>query len=59
MVYTKTGIGLGGWIWRVCNEAEAAENSALVSKERQDDIPVRHESQQVFDPVIASSSSNL
>jgi hypothetical protein len=38
----------------VCNEAEAAENSAIF-KERQDDIPVRQESQQVFDPVIAST----
>lgn len=52
MVYAKARTELGGWIWRVCKEAEAAENSAICSKERQDDIPVRQESQQVFDAVI-------
>lgn len=41
----KVGTAHGGWIWRVCNEAEAAEFSPFI-QERQDDIPVWQESQQ-------------
>ena len=36
----------------MCDEAEAAENSALLSGDGKDDNPVRYESQQVFEAFL-------